>query len=91
MNYSKPLTPNRHFTPNTEMMEIKLYITKEQALTAIAHSLSFGEPIKSKKAFRNEIATYFQIYGLSCMDDHQSESSESFDEAQLLVDKYYKP
>lgn len=71
-------------------MKITLEVSRDQAIIIIAHSLSYDTPVKSQKAFKSEITNYFSMFGEQCLDDHQSECYKFEDEAELIVDKYYR-
>lgn len=71
-------------------MNIPIKINKHQALIAVMHSIDMGAVFNSRKDFITEMKNYFHTYGISCIDDHESESAKYRGAAQFVVDKYFK-
>jgi hypothetical protein len=70
-------------------MKITVLIEDKSAIVAIAHSLSYGEDIGSKKKCLQEVKSYIGIYGESCIADHEVECSQYMNKAKELFHKYF--
>lgn len=69
-------------------MTIKIMISREFAVVAIAHALWNDSRINSKN-FSKMIRGYLQEYGHSSMDDHLGEYRRWMKQAEEIVNKYY--
>lgn len=71
-------------------MRITFEIEKEHAVIALMYYIGLGTRVKSKNKFREEITNYFSQNGHQCLDDHEYENEASREEAEKLVNKYFK-
>lgn len=75
-------------------MTIKIKIDRNYAVVAMMYFMyidgSWGVKIKSQKQFKDQIRSYLVKYGELCIDDHESEHDQYRDQAESIVDKFFK-
>lgn len=71
-------------------MKVSIDINKHQVVVAVMHRIGVGVIFNSRRDFNSEMKTYFRLYGISCIEDHESENDKYRDAAQFIVDKYFK-
>lgn len=71
-------------------MKLLISVDKEYCVVAITNCLQLSEEIKSKASFVRAIKGYLTINGEQCIDDHESEGYKFREQAEEIVDKYYK-
>ena len=71
------------------IMKVTIAVFENTALVAVMHNLSMDIKITSKKKFKEAVAGYIDVYGVSCTDDHESECSNYRKEAKEIIKKYF--
>jgi hypothetical protein len=72
-------------------MRVLINIKRDLALACVLYymNLNDGEPIKSKKQFKEELKTYALEFGRMCIDDHEYEGGIYADAAEETLSKYF--
>lgn len=71
-------------------MNITFSIDEHQALVAVMRSIGLGMVFNSRRDFVAEMKSYFQLFGISCIEDHEYENEEYRNAAESIIKKYYK-
>lgn len=69
-------------------MTIKVFISREYAVLAVAHALWSDSRVNSKN-FEAKVREYLTEYGHLCVEDHPSEYRQWMKQAEAIVNKYY--